>query len=361
MTHLGSSFNLNGLAIKNRTLRSATMENMADIGGYVTDSLLKVYYDLARGGVGLIITGAAAVDPAGQVFDHQMAAWDDAFIEGLARIAKIIHTCGDGCACAVQLHYGAGPGRGYRDFGSASLVDAPEPEIEKVIRAFAEAALRVKKSGFDAVQVHGAHSYVVSQFLSPLTNTRTDKWGGSAEGRMRFAVEICRAIRAEIGDGMPLLWKINCADYLEGGIEPDASAQVAARLIEEGSNLIEISGGVKDMLQLRARLKRRAGEKEAYFLDAVETFRKAIGDNALALTGGIRSLAVMENLLNTGVDFIGLCRPLISEPDLPNRLIHTADKRKARCTSCSKCSLQISKWPVKCVEFDEFSRILKQI
>jgi 2,4-dienoyl-CoA reductase-like NADH-dependent reductase (Old Yellow Enzyme family) len=332
------------------------MENMADEQGLVTDTLVNLYDDLASGGTGLIITGASAVEQEGKVWKHQTAVWDDRYIDGLARIADVIHRHGNNCKIAVQLHHGGMAKFGY-SYGSKnsgfSLNDASESEIQNTIDAFGDAALRVKKAGFDAIAVHAAHGYLISQFLSPLTNNRTDKWGGDLEKRMHFALEVCRSIRNKVGQDFPLLWKMNCSDYCDGGSELADYAHIAKNLVNAGIDLIEVSGGVKEQIKLRRELKKNAGEQEAYFRDAIKPFRKAVGNKALAITGGIRSLNIMQDLIDEGVDMLGICRPLISEPDFPRRIFDSPETNTARCTSCNKCLLRIATEPLKCVAFDK--------
>ncbi|MBT8367259.1 MAG: NADH:flavin oxidoreductase [Deltaproteobacteria bacterium] len=354
MLKLETPFTIRKLTVKNRILRSATMENMADDRGFVTDALVNLYYNLALGGTGLIITGAAAVEQKGRVWSHQTAVWDDRHIIGLAQIAEVIQH--HGSKSAIQLHHGGMTGFGY-SYGSQnsgySLNDASDSDIRNTIEAFGSAALRAKKAGFDAIAVHAAHGYLISQFLSPLTNNRSDNWGGNLEKRMRFALEVCRSIRNKVGPDFPLLWKMNCADYCNGGSDIGEYAQIAKKLVKAGVDLIEVSGGVKEQIKLRRKLKKEAGEKEAYFRNAIKPFRNAIGDKALAITGGIRSLNIMQGLIDEGVDMLGICRPLISEPDFPNKIIYLAENNTARCISCNKCLLRIATQPLRCVEFDK--------
>jgi 2,4-dienoyl-CoA reductase-like NADH-dependent reductase (Old Yellow Enzyme family) len=356
MLNVGTPYTIQNLTVKNRILRSATMENMADEQGFVTDTLVNLYSDLASGGTGLIITGASAVEPKGKIWKHQTAVWNDRYIKGLARIAEVIHQHGNSCKCAVQLHHGGMAGFGY-SYGSKdsgySLNDASESEIRNTIDAFGDAAFRVKQAGFDAISVHAAHGYLISQFLSPLTNNRTDKWGGNLARRMRFALEICQSIKNKVGLDFPLLWKMNCSDYCNGGSDLADYAQIADKLVQAGVDLIEVSGGVKEQIKLRSQLKKKAGEQEAYFRDAIAPFKNAIGNKALAITGGIRSLNIMQGLIDEGADMIGICRPLISEPDFPRKIFDSPEINTARCTSCNKCLLRIATEPLKCVEFDE--------
>jgi 2,4-dienoyl-CoA reductase-like NADH-dependent reductase (Old Yellow Enzyme family) len=361
---LGTPLQIKELVAKNRFLRSATMEYLADLEGKVTDDLLKLYYDVARGGSGLIVTGCAAVEQSGKGWAHQLGVWDDGQIEGLAKLARVMHTFGDGCLCAVQIsRQGAtGTGYSYGTFGHGfTLEELTDEQIEGIITAYGDAARRVREAGFDAVQVHGAHGYLVSQLFSPALNTRTDAWGGSLENRTRFPLAVQRAIRRGVGDDFVVMWKLNTSDYVEDGAGVDEYAQAAGMLVEAGVDLIEMSGGVKEQIALRARLRKEAGEREAYFAAALGAFRDAVGSAPLALTGGIRSPQVMEELLGRGVDLIGVCRPIICEPDFPRRLLSSPDKRTAKCTSCSQCLRRIATQGVKCVEFDQFQEVIRGV
>lgn len=346
---------LKNLTIPNRILRSATMENMADDNGFVTSDLIGLYTSVAQGGTGLIVTGAAAVEPRGRVWRRQLAVWNDDTIDSLRKISETIHKNGNG-KCAVQLHHGGTTGFGYSygaGDGEFAINAAPSSDINKIIVAFAKAAARVSAAGFDAVAVHGAHGYLISQFLSPAINQRTDQWGGSLQNRMRFALEVCRAIRSEVRADMPLLWKINCSDYHNGEHDLREYARVAGALVEAGVDLIEVSGGIKEQIKLRGELKKRAGGQEAYFRYAVEPFRDAIGDKTLAITGGIRSRRIIEQILEGEVDMIGVCRPIISEPDFPDKIMQPGAYNRARCISCNKCLLHIANHPLKCVHFNK--------
>lgn len=353
MANVQTRYTIGNLTVKNRILRSATMENMADERGYVTADLVDLYRNLALGGTGLIVTGASAIEQNARVWRHQTAVWDDRHLDGLGQIARVIQE--NGSKCAIQLHHGGMTGFGY-SYGSQdsaySLNESSDSDIENTIEAFGRAALRAQMAGFDAIAVHAAHGYLISQFLTPLTNHRKDKWGGNPANRMRFALEVCQSIRTRVGPDVPLLWKMNCADYCAGGSDVDEYAQIAKSLVKAGVDLIEISGGVKEQIKLRGRLKKEAGDQEAYFRGAIEPFRKAVGVKALAITGGIRSLDIMQGLIDEGVDMLGMCRPLISEPDLPNQIFDSPGKNTARCTSCNKCLLRIATRPLKCVEFD---------
>ncbi|MDD4334661.1 MAG: NADH:flavin oxidoreductase [Desulfotomaculaceae bacterium] len=366
MSLLNTPVKIKNVEIKNRLLRSATVESKADIDGFVTDDLLELYYHLAAGGTGILITGAAAVEPAGKGFAQQICVFNDNFLPGLKKLADIVHKYGNGCKCAVQIFhqgtagYGLSYGASDRKF---SLKDVKPEDINATVKAFGLAARRVKDAGFDAVAVHGAHGYLLNQFLCPAANNRVDEWGGRLENRMRFTLEVYSAIRDQVGDDFPVLWKMNTSDYIDGGNEIKQYARVAGTLAKMGVDLIELSGGVEKQVKLRTRLSKEAGEDEAYFYWAIDAMKEAVAGTktALAVTGGIRSLQAMERLLKKGVEFIGLSRPLICEPDLPNRLLNSPDKRQSKCTSCNKCLFHITRQPLKCLEFDPFRSVLASV
>ena len=364
MGQLGQPLNLGGLELSNRFVRSATMESMAWVDGKVSRALLRLYHGLAAGGCGLIITGATAVSSEGRAWALQLGAWEDDQVEGLSRLARLIHAANPAARCAVQLHHLGAAGGGY-SYGSLrqgfDLNQAGDEEIAELARAFGRAAARVRRAGFDAVAVHGAHGYLVSQFFSPVFNQRADAWGGSRENRARFPLLVLAEIRREAGADFPVLWKINTDDFAPGGARPAEYAWLAGQLAEVGVSLIELSGGVKEQAKLRNQLRREAGEREVYFLPSLAAFRAAVGSTPLALTGGLRSRQAMEAVLAAGADLVGLCRPLISEPDLPRRLLHGPDRRPSRCTSCNQCLLAIANEPLCCLEYDPLERLLKDL
>ncbi|MCB2227069.1 MAG: NADH:flavin oxidoreductase [Desulfarculaceae bacterium] len=351
---LGQPLALGGPVAPNRLLRSATMENMASPDGMAGEALALLYAELARGGVGTIITGATAVSRAGRAWAGQMGAWDDAQIPGLASVAEAIHAQGTGALCAVQLHHAGSAAAGY-SYGSLEhgfdLNRIAEDEIRELAREFGRAAARVRAAGFDAAAVHGAHGYLVSQFFTPAINKRTDAWGGSRENRGRFPLLVLAEIRRAAGEDFPVFWKMNCDDFLPEGAGQEDYAWLAGELAQGGAGLIEISGGIKDQIKLRARLKRQVGEAEAYFLPALAAFRAAVGGVPLAITGGLRTRAAMEGVLASGSDLAGLCRPLVSEPDLPQRLLGDAGDAAARCIDCNQCLLAIAEKPLACFNF----------
>ena len=211
-----------------------------------------------------------------------------------------------------------------------------EEDIEKIIEAFAQAARRVRESGFDGVQIHGAHGYLVSQFLSPVTNRRKDKWGGSLENRMRFVIEVTRAIKKKVDQDFPVMIKLGCRDFLENepGLTIQEGAVIANALEKEGVSLIEISNGLP--FEQTIPLGINSPEKEAPYLQEARFIRKKTS-GPLCLVAGMRSLPVMEKIVQSGVtDCVSLCRPFIREPALVKRW-KEGNHSPAECISCGGC------------------------
>jgi 2,4-dienoyl-CoA reductase-like NADH-dependent reductase (Old Yellow Enzyme family) len=209
-----------------------------------------------------------------------------------------------------------------------------ESEIRALIRAFADAAGRAQEAGFDAVQLHGAHGYLISSFNSPASNYRNDAWGGTPSRRVRFLEEVAAAVRDVVGDDYPLFVKLGAVDFVRDGLSEDDGVEIIGHLADMGLDAVEISGGIGPGSQ-RAGI--RNPDQEAYFLPIARKARQ-VTDLPILLVGGIRSREVMERILDEGsADLISLCRPLIREPDLPHRLRN--GQRAATCISCSQC------WP----------------
>ncbi len=337
---------LAGMRLRNRLVRSATWEGMAGPEGHVTDRLVGVYEEVAAGGVGLIISSYLFVDIEGRQPPDQIGAHCDDLVPGLARLAVAAH---DGGAPIVgQIVHCGGQATSASDPVAPSAVASPGyprtprelsvAEIEDVVAAFAASARRLKEAGFDGAQLHGAHGYLLAQFLSPLRNRRDDHYGGSLEGRSRFALEVYQAVRQAVGPDFPVMVKLNASDFLEGSTtEPDA-AHLAGALARAGIDAIEVSGGTPGSGKLGAvRPDIATAEDEAYFRPQARAIRAAAPDVALMLVGGIRSLDVIEQILEVGeADYFSLCRPLIREPQLPLRWSQ-GDRRRADCVSCLGC------------------------
>lgn len=338
---------IGSLELKNRFVRSATWEGMADEAGRPRPQYLETMIALARGGVGLIITGHAFVSPEGQATPWQLAIDRDDCREGLQEITAAVHA--EGGKIVVQLaHAGffAAAGITGRDrlvvSPQESQDPSPQKEIDKqglqeLIGAYAAAAGRARKAGFDGVQVHMAHGYLLSQFLSPAFNRRRDGYGGDIHNRSRIHREICGAIRDTVGKDYPLLIKLNAQDFIENGLTVPEAAAAARLMVDAGVDAVELSGGMIISGRLSpSRTKINAPGKEAYFREEARWLRENV-QVPLLLVGGNRSYEVAAGLLAEGAaDYISLSRPLIREADLIRRW-EDGDRRPAACVSDNLC------------------------
>jgi 2,4-dienoyl-CoA reductase-like NADH-dependent reductase (Old Yellow Enzyme family) len=338
---------INGLVLSNRFVRSATWEGMADDDGRVTPQLMETLAALASGGVGLIITGHAYVAKEGQAGPRQMGIYDDSLIPGLRELTAAIHEA-SGKVAAQLAHAGnfafekaiqTAPVV-VSDFSGLAKTPRKEltvADIGRLVEAYGRAAERARAANFDGIQLHSAHGYLLSQFLSPWFNRRSDDYGGAIENRVRVHVEIIHAIRKAVGRDFPLLIKLNGSDFAEGGLTLEDSIAAAKRMIAAGLDAIELSGGLLTGGKLSpSRAGITSEEKEAYFKDQAAAFKQAL-DVPLILVGGIRSLAVAEKLFEAGTaDYFAMSRPLIREPDLVERW-RSGDRTKACCASDNLC------------------------
>ena len=354
---LFSPVEIGSLELKNRLVRSATAECLAtEPAGEATPALAELYRDLARGGVGLIITGHAYVTPQGKAHPAMLGAYGDELVPGLRTLADAAHA--EGGKIALQINHG---GRQCSQFSVAqpmapSAVPSPSGriplemshgDIVEAVEAFAAAARRAKEAGFDAVQLHGAHGYLISQFLSPHTNRRSDAWGGDFDHRLAFLAAVSEAVRGQVGCGYPVFIKLGMADNLDevpDGLTPEDGARIAGRLAGLGLDAVEVSGGASGRRgDYNSRLGVGAKAPEAYFRSLTQR-AKAETCLPVILVGGLRSRGVMDDVLDSGdADLISLCRPLICEPDLPNRLQGGA-VAASRCISANRC------WPTEAGE-----------
>jgi 2,4-dienoyl-CoA reductase-like NADH-dependent reductase (Old Yellow Enzyme family) len=347
MSKLFEATTLNGMTLKNRFIRSATAEGMATEEGEATPRLINLIAELAEGGVGLIVTGHTYVTKRGQATPWQLGIYDDKLIPGLRKIVDAVHER-EGKIIAQLAH--AGIRANTRLTGETpvapsaieGLVNVPVQEmaledINATINAFGDAAERALKAGFDGIQIHAAHSYLLSQFLSPAFNHRRDAYGGSIENRARMLLEVVQVIRKSVGEGYPVLTKMNCRDFLKGGLELEDSIEAGAMLQEAGLDAIEVSGGTYlsgALMPIRKEIKKEGDE--AYFKTEALAIKKRI-DLPVILVGGIRSFPVAEGIMNDHVaDYISMCRPFIREPALINRW-RSGDLHKATCLSDSQC------------------------
>jgi len=342
------------MTLSNRLVRSATWDPSILKSRRMTDQVLHLYKELAIGGVGMIITGGFPVveeemlhgrDSAGRPYSYE-----DIQIEGIARMADEVRGSAPDCKIVAQLevgYLGAGPSDISSPFQKERIRSLSKEEIRKVVNSFVEAIVRMKESGFDGIQLHGAHGGLLSCFLSPYTNRRHDEYGGAVKNRARIVRDIVSEARKKVGD-WPILIKMNCTDYVEGGIDTDTFPELAKEIECSGVDAVEVSGGMWDCL---VRTKEELGfrpvpapeshtrisspHKQSYFLKHAERLDL---DIPVILVGGNRDIERLEKIVHRGaVDFIALCRPLISEPDLPARWLEGRGGNRMDCISCNSC------------------------
>jgi len=340
---------IGGLELRNRLVRSATYDGGADRRGFVTGWQIDLYEQLARGGAGLIVTGLFSVHPSGRLAGRQNIISDDAAVDGMRQLAAAVHRHGG--KIAVQLAHGGRECHAYQAYKGRTAV-APsvlksekyphralaDGEIEAIVASFGAAAGRVREAGCDAVQLHGAHAYLVSQFLSPASNRRNDRWGGSFEARGRFLTEAYKAMRRRVGDDFPLLIKLGVADGFTGGLTFSEGRKIAAHCMAMGFDAVEVSQGLRGnhYTETEFRTGINRPEEEAYFQSWTAEIRRDASVPVI-LVGGLRRRAVIRDVLQAGVaDLAALSRPLICEPDLIARW-HRGDEAPSRCISCNKC------------------------
>ena len=348
MPELFETTSIKTMSLANRFVRSATWEGMAEKDGSCPRALTDLMVRLAEGGVGLIITSHAYVSREGQAIGGQLGIDRDELIPGLSAMAGAVHKAGG--KIAVQLAHGgchADPSlTGTACLGPSNVEGGDIPtagemggdDFRMVAEVFGDGAVRARRAGFDGVQIHAAHGFLLSEFLSPFYNRRTDAYGGSVENRARLLLEVVRNIRSKAGDAFPVMVKLNSEDFVTGGFTVEDMLEVAAMLENAGIDAVELSGGTRysgDLVPVRTgRLDTE--QKEAYYLEAAGRFKKRVGV-PLMLVGGIRSCAVAERIVREGkADYISLSRPLIREPDLINRW-KSGDTGKAKCLSDNLC------------------------
>jgi len=380
---------LGGLTLRNRVIKTATYEGMCP-GGMPSDALVEHHRTLAEGGVGLTTVAYCAVSPDGRTFAEQMTMRRET-VSPLRRVSDAVHR--EGGAASLQLgHCGwftknaelstwlpRGPSLVVNQYGISAGkpvgLAMNEREIATVVEDFGRAAGLARDAGFDAVELHLGHGYLLSQFLCPATNRRRDRFGGDLDGRARLALDVLARVREAVGAGFPVLCKINLRDGFRGGLElPDAVA-LATRLEAGGADALVMSGGFtsktpfylfrgrrplaemidaeKSRLQKLAlryfggRVIREYPFEEMFFLEQARELRRAVR-MPLVLLGGIVSRANIERAMSEGFDFVAMGRALIADPDLVDRMARDAGAR-SRCTHCNICVAEMDLGGVRCV------------
>jgi 2,4-dienoyl-CoA reductase-like NADH-dependent reductase (Old Yellow Enzyme family) len=379
---------LAGLTLRNRVIKTATYEGMTP-GGEPAPALIEHHRAIAAGGVGMTTVAYCAVSPNGRTFGEQMYM-REAIVPALGELTAAVRAAG--AASSLQLgHCGyfsknramgrhpLGPSRTFNGYGAMSGMAFSRAmtaaDIDGVIDEFGRAAELAMLAGFDAVELHLGHGYLLSQFLSPAINRRRDQWGGSLDNRMRLPLAVLARVRDAVGSRVPIIAKTNLRDGFRGGLELEDAVGVAQRLEAAGIDAIEMSGGftsrtpfylfrgkrpLQEMIEVeKSRLQRQVlrwfGRRvireypfeEMFFLEQARAVRAAV-KVPLILLGGILSLDNLETAMREGFDFVAMGRALIADPDLIGRM-QRGEATRSRCISCNKCVAEMDRGGVRCV------------
>ncbi|MFH2010995.1 MAG: NADH:flavin oxidoreductase [bacterium] len=379
---------LAGLTLRNRVIKTATFEGMCP-GGAVSDALIEHHREIAAGGAGMTTVAYCSVSPEGRTYGHQMLMREE-ILPDLRRLTEAVH--GEGGAAALQLgHCGnfaskkvigckpLAPSRVFNLYGMSFPRAMNASDMDRVAGDFARAASLAREAGFDAVELHYGHGYLISQFLSPYTNRRKDEHGGSLENRLRFPLDVLRRVREAMGPEFPVLIKMNLSDGFRRGLQLRESVEVARALEAGGATALVLSGGfvsktplymmrgnvpVREMVKVQDRWFRRVGLalfgrifvqtypfEELFFLDESRQVREAVG-LPLVLIGGILSRAGLERAMEEGFDFVALGRALIHDPEFLHKLEAGAVER-SECDQCNRCIAEMDAGGVRCPCADE--------
>jgi 2,4-dienoyl-CoA reductase-like NADH-dependent reductase (Old Yellow Enzyme family) len=343
MKAMFDTVSLGSLQLKNRLIRSATFEIGGAKDGKTTQFLEEVYRDLAKGGVGLVITGMMGVSPNACLSSGMTKIYGGGFAAGFKKLAEVVHGCGG--KIVVQLGHCGAQSKELDEGSHAFAPSDTEPpdsgakamtteEIHSLAKAYGAAARKCRDAGADGVQIHAAHGYLLSRFLSPIFNRRTDEYGGSIAGRARFLFEVYEEIRKCVGRNYPVLVKINYSDIAEGGISEADVLWYCKELDRRGIDAIEVSAGIGTD---KASGSIQGGRADEAF-NAGYALRLSHEINAAVISvGGYRSPEKINEVLNAGnIAAVSLCRPLIREPGLPGRW-QSGDLTRGACVSCGKC------------------------
>ncbi len=339
---------LNGMELKNRFVRSATWEGMCQPDGRPTDKLIELYKNLVQGGIGLIISGYTFVRPDGKQLPSQMGMDTDDLADDHQKLTRAVHKA-DGKIVVQLVHVGGQTdsktaGRQPLAPSAVKVDQFPEQpaeltrdQIDEIVKAFGASARRAREWGYDGVQLHGAHGYLINQFLSPLTNRRSDKYGGNFENRSRILMEVYQEVRKQVGDDYPVMIKLNASDNLDGGLDLADGVRAAELLSNAGIDAIEVSAGTPASgAENPAREKINKPEKEAYNLKMALRIQEVV-ECPVIVVGGIRSFETAQKIVHEdGIDYISMARPFIREPGLPARWLK-GDHSPAKCVSCNSC------------------------
>jgi 2,4-dienoyl-CoA reductase-like NADH-dependent reductase (Old Yellow Enzyme family)/thioredoxin reductase len=366
MQLLFSPIKVGNIELKNRIIMAPMGTGSGNVGGTVSEKMIKYYVRRAMGGVSMIIVETTTVDPSGLISETRLRIDDDRYLEGLSVLAREIKA--HGAKAAIQLSH-RGRQASKEEIGALPVAPSALPapgykekprelaseEIYQLIGSFAEGARRAKDAGFDAIEIHGAHGYLICQFLSKSSNIRTDEFGGNLTGRSKFATEIVRQIRKKVGNGFPIIFRFSADEHVENGITIEEAKIIAQLLEESGADALHISAGnyetfewvVQPMTLPRGCLVNLAAEI------------KSVATVPVITVGRINNPILAESILQEGkADLIALGRSLIADPDFPIKAAEDREKEIRRCIACNMCvdSRVRLKTDIKCSVNPEFGK-----
>jgi len=321
MINLFSPLTIKRFTLKNRIVLPPMANNMSDDSGAVTDAHVKHYVRRAEAGVGMVIVEHAYVQRAGRIGKRQLGIHDDALVPGLRRLAEAVKACGT--VVGVQITHGGGratratagtqpvaPSDGVVPGGSEPARALTGTEIEAVVDAFVAATRRALAAGFDFVDIHGAHGFLLSEFLSPLTNRRSDEYGGDLTGRLRLPLQIVEAVRQVVDDDHLLLYRLGANDYMPGGLTESEGRQAARALVAAGVDLLDISGGL-----IGYEPPGWDKTSQGYFVPMAAAIRAEV-DVPVVVAGGITDPHFANQVVGAGqVDLVAIGRAMLADPD----------------------------------------------
>lgn len=357
--HYMSPIRIGSLELRNRGVMPAMVTNYSNADGSVTNRLIAYHEARAKGGVGLIIVEAAYIDWAGKGFPNQIGIDSDALIPGLKRLAAHVHR--HGAKIAIQLHHAgreADPRVTKTDLVGASAIPCPViqvmpkeltvDEIKEVVNKYAMAAERAKKAGFDAVELHGTHGYILNQFLSPVSNRRTDEYGGNAEKRMKFPLEVIDAVRKRVGKDYPIIYRIASEEFLPGGLMLEDAVAFAKILVAHGVDALHVSGGT----YASDRSSSGSDDILGVYVENAAAIKRAVNDAIPVLVANrIKTPKFADEIIASGkADLISAGRAVLCDADYYNKIGEGREDEIRTCLSCNHCTGElVSGFPVSCI------------
>ncbi len=364
MITLEDQFEIREMTLRNRLVLPPLTTNYGSENGYITPEILRFYKARSRQ-MGMVIVEAAAVSPEGRIIPGGVGLWDDDQVQGMAELAQTIKA--EGARAVIQINHAGAKAWPFETIDSwiapsdiacrpgITAKPASLNEIKRVIQAFVDAAVRAKKAGFDGVEIHGAHLYLLSQFLSPLTNLRTDQYGGSIEGRAALAVEITIAVRENLGPDYPIFFRLNVLENLEGGMTPDEAVAIGKLLAKAGVDVLDLSlavkgtwnedEGRKTLITTSAYAK---DESPGDVVNLVARFRTECGLPVIAV-GRLGSKSAAQQALEAGADLVAIGRQMICDPDTAEKILSGRDDQILECETCQACFASLGKGkPIQC-------------